>query len=246
MRALVLAAALALAPSGVLQNEEAKAAFARAQQMFDAGDYAAAVPELKAAYALEPNPLLLYAWAQAERLSGNCPRAVVLYRRFLDTEPDAQQAGLARANILDCEAEGSTEASAEEPTPDPAPEPVPVEVEPTPEPEPQDVERPAWYRDWLGGTLVGVGVAGTVSGGVLLALSQSRADEAADAGSEGRYRDEVEGAERMHTAGWVLVGVGAGAIVGGIIRYAVLAKRPARDDVAFGIGPRGVVLRGRF
>ncbi len=209
------------APTGVLSNPRARAHFERAQSHFDQQDYAAAIPELKAAYALEPNPMLLYAWGQAERLAGSCPRAVELYRRYLETDPPPKQRQLTEANLLDCEAEVPSPSPAEEAAPPSA------EPEPTPEPEPAVSDEPSrrWFADPWGGVLSGVGVAGAVAGVALLGVSRREAREAEATMIEGDHIDKRERAERLDIAGAVVLGGSALLVLGGMIRYAVVAKR---------------------
>lgn len=76
----------------------------RARAMYKAGDYEAAALELSAAYEIEPEPITLFSWAQAERKAGECGEAMRLYRRFLSLEPSAADARAARVGIKRCEA----------------------------------------------------------------------------------------------------------------------------------------------
>ena len=86
--ASLLAAYLLAAPSTLeFSNPEAKAHFETAQQAFADEDYALASEALGEAHKLEPLPRLLYARAQAERLSENWPAADVFYAEFLTTGP---------------------------------------------------------------------------------------------------------------------------------------------------------------
>jgi hypothetical protein len=52
------------------------------------------------AYALAPAPALLFDLAQAYRLAGRCDDAAVMYRRFLQTGPDAEARALAEAHLI--------------------------------------------------------------------------------------------------------------------------------------------------
>ncbi|MEM9457436.1 MAG: hypothetical protein AAGF11_24865 [Myxococcota bacterium] len=234
----------------VLQDKEARAHFNRAQEHFESEDYEAAIPELKAAYALEPNPMLLYAWAQAERLAGSCARAMGLYRRYLETDPPTEQRQLAEANVLDCEAELP-------PPPEPEPESEP-EIDPMPEdaaddPPASDEPNRPWHRDPAGGVLFGLGLAGVASGGTLMGVARIQGSQAPDANIEDDYLAVRARAERMNIAGIVTLGVGSALLVGGVIRYAVVAsKGRRRSDTAFRWAPiwtgagGGVGLKGTF
>ncbi|MEM7158769.1 MAG: hypothetical protein AAF799_38360 [Myxococcota bacterium] len=223
---LLTTGSMAHAAPGVLKNEEARAHFQRAQEHFNEQNFPAAIPELKAAYALEPNPMLLYAWAQAERLAGSCERAVALYRRFLDTNPSDEQRRLTEANLLDCEAEL--------PEPPPATEEPGVEepgIEEPVEPIDDEPQRP-WYTDTVGGVLAGSGVAGIIGGGVLMGVARNRANEAPNAAVEDDYLAQSAEAQRLNTAGVVVLGIGAVLAVGGAVRYALVARKSSSGDQA--------------
>src|ERR1043165_2668234 len=102
MRATLLASLLGMALSqralAESPNAQAKAHFDQGAVFFAAKDYEAAISAFEAGYALDPRPEILFAWAQAARLSGDCPSAIVLYERFLAGQPPARQARAARAN----------------------------------------------------------------------------------------------------------------------------------------------------
>ena len=85
--ALLLALSLVLAPDKLLRDPQAQAAFDAAQEAFAAKDYAVASQQLERAYMLEPEPELLYPWAQAERNLDRCASAIDLYQKFIDTGP---------------------------------------------------------------------------------------------------------------------------------------------------------------
>ena len=70
---------------------ETQALYQRGLARFEAHDYRGAVVDFQSAFALDPVPDLLFAEAQAERLRGDCTRAVILYQRFLATNPPRLQ-----------------------------------------------------------------------------------------------------------------------------------------------------------
>lgn len=217
---LALGSRPARAAPEVLQDAEALAHFEQATRYFNEQDYAAAIPELKAAYALEPNPMLLYAWAQAERLAGSCTRAVELYRRFIATDPAPDQRQLAEANLLDCEAELPDPVEAETPDDLDAMEDEDETVPPR-----DDAPPRPWYADPAGGVLTGLGVGGVIGGGVMMAIARRKAREAPNAAIEGDYLQVRDEANRLNTVGIVVLSAGSALVLGGVIRYAV--KRSA-------------------
>ncbi|MCH9682218.1 MAG: hypothetical protein K0V04_12340 [Deltaproteobacteria bacterium] len=221
-------APVASAAPEVLSNPKARIHFERAQGHFDEQDYAAAIPELKAAYAVEPNPMLLYAWAQAERLAGSCSRAVELYRRFLATGPGDEQRRLTEANLVDCEAEvpAATTIPGDEST----------ELEPARDDAAEDADDASdgveeqssdrhWIADPVGGVLTGAGLVVVIAGGAMMGVARQRGDLALQEPIEGDYLDQRDSAIQLNTAGIVTLGIGSALVLGGVIRYAVKAAK---------------------
>jgi tetratricopeptide (TPR) repeat protein len=107
-RQLTLFAGLALCAAGPARGEEppvppeAVAHYRRAEALFAARDYLAAAREFERAHELKPDPVLLFNAAQAYRLGSACDKAAALYRRYLETRPDAPNRGEAEASIEEC------------------------------------------------------------------------------------------------------------------------------------------------
>src|SRR5690349_14134644 len=100
----LLVAAPALTPSAHAQSAqamkpEAEVRFERGLEYYKLKEYEAAIQEFEAAYAIDARPEILFSMAQAERLSGDCESAVLLYHRFLDTNPPATHADAARTSL---------------------------------------------------------------------------------------------------------------------------------------------------
>ncbi len=155
----LLAGRPAVADDGPAEPSAARAHHERAIRHFEAQQYAEALAEFQAAYQIAPRPELLYGIAQAERLRGNCERAIVAYETYLRTAPKDRQASAARANIERCR----TELTDSQPLPE-APE-TSVGAEGASSP---------WYTDPLGGVLTIGGVAVAVGG--LLTWRHGRAE----------------------------------------------------------------------
>ena len=237
---LVSLPASAAPPRKVLHNDAAREHFAAAKDAFDRDDYAAAIPELKAAYAIEPNPMLLYSWAQAERLNGDCKRAIELYGRFIDTEPSEESKQLAEVNILECEAELGD---------GPPPPPPPANADDltdgddeatatdddehdddAQDEDPPDDKPMTWKRDWVGWTLTSLGLVTVGTGGIVFALGRRQAVEAPDASTESAYLLEADASRRKQRAGGIVAAVGGGVLVIGIIRLIVVGAREQRRN----------------
>jgi tetratricopeptide (TPR) repeat protein len=120
---LILSTLTVSAPAGAI-DPEAKQHLERGLAGYTAKDYAGAIKDLRLAYALDPRPEILFAWAQAERLYGRCSQASKLYDRFLKSKPSAQQAAAARTGIERCEGQPDTTPADPEDVEQPAPQPA--------------------------------------------------------------------------------------------------------------------------
>jgi tetratricopeptide (TPR) repeat protein len=103
--ALVIAAlaAPAVAQSTTEVSSSAAPYLERGLRFYATQQYADALVELRAGYAIDPHPDFLYAIGQAERLSGNCKAASEAYRAYLRTSPPALEASRAQTQIERCE-----------------------------------------------------------------------------------------------------------------------------------------------
>lgn len=173
---------------------------------YDSGNYDRAIKEFEAAYGIDPDPDLLLAWAQAERLADKCEVAVPRYRRYLDSKPGAEGVALARSGIDLCV------ASAPKDRPKAHADDCKL-VQPLP-----------WYKNPIGGAIV-VGVAGIgVGTGFLIAASGNR-DVADSAVTSDRFESLLDRATMQRRVGVTLMVFGAALIGGGIgYRYATRPK----------------------
>jgi tetratricopeptide (TPR) repeat protein len=191
---------------------------------YAAGNYDEASRELERAYALDPDPPLLYARAQALRRGGRCSDAIALYREFIATNPSDQQIQAARTGLETCEQQVVDEKPPEPvlvTEPPPLPPPSPAETA-----QPPAHETPRWYTDRIGG---GLAIGGTVAIGVgigfLIASSRSR-DDARHAEFRADAVDHLDDATFQRRIGIVAIGAGAALLAGGVLRYSSV-REPA-------------------
>jgi hypothetical protein len=259
LAAIALGVGLLLMVAGVAVGDEldadAQARYDQAVAAYAAHDYEASIELFRAAYAIDPQPMVLFAWAQAERLNGNCPGAIQLYRRFLEARPTGVQADAARQPLARCERSlaSHTEPVAER-VPDPpasasAPDPAPVPV-PTPAPTPV-VSSPPFYKDAHGTTHVATGaVAVAIGVGFLIAAGGSDSAAAA-AGTYDDFRALHDQAGTRRTVGAVALAGGLGLATAGVVRWIVHGSHTTREPaVAVGVSDRGrgwtLAVAGRF
>jgi tetratricopeptide (TPR) repeat protein len=238
--ALALAAALLLATPPKLRAEPVTAEQHReaGYAHVERGAWDDAVRAYEAAYALDQDPVSLYAIGRVHVRRGDCAAAIAAFRRFLATEPPKKARASAESEVATCEA---TLAAA-------TPEPPPVVEPPPPPPPPPPAPPRAFYRDPLGSALVG---GGAVAAGLgLYFYVRARGAQCDDpcTGSYQDYRESVARAETWRTGAAVAGSVGGALIVAGAIRWVTARDRPAAVDVA--IAPRAggaaVVLGGRY
>jgi tetratricopeptide (TPR) repeat protein len=181
--AVVLAAPLARAAAGPANND-AQSLYAQATAAFGLGRYGEAGEKYEAAFALRPDPALLYNAAQSFRLAHNSTRALELYRNYVRLYPGG-------ANVEEARSHAATLNKVVEMAPPPAaggPPPPPIPVAPPPAPPPPrpgttngplvskpaasgDEKKPITQRTWFwvavgaAAVLVGTTVLLTASGG---------------------------------------------------------------------------------
>jgi hypothetical protein len=214
--ALACLLAVVMATTGPTQDDEwAREVAEQAARDIGRGDYDVATDRLEEAYAKKPLPAFLFMLARIEETQGDCEGAIPHYERFLQSEVPLEDEREARAGLQRCrealEAEAdknSEEGSDEGPTDTP-----PI--------------RP-WYADPLGGTATVLGVVGVGVGAGLLIQAQSDRRAADDAGSLGSFDRHARRAETWSQAGVITLSVGAGLLLVGIIRYAVVGARNRR------------------
>jgi hypothetical protein len=240
---LLSAGAATAAPVDPAANQHLQAGLAH----FTKKAYDAAIDEFKAGWAIEQDIDILYAWAQAERMRGNCPGAIKLYKQYLNLGSlTAAQQKAGQVNLERCQ----KALAGEQPEPDKQPDKQPALIEKPVAPPAADTP---WYTDPLGDALVVVGVAGLAFGTVEMLSSTSEEDAATGATTYQDYKDHIESAQSKRTLAYVGLSAGAALVVGGIIRYATRSHgHPTTESSGVAAsawlapGGGGVVLGGRF
>ena len=227
--AAVLCAALMVpAPADALPAPQPPAR--QAAELTHARRYAEAAEAYERAFDDTGEPVHLYSQAMSLRRAGSCPEAIGVFERFIAQAPPQPDIEAARAQIAECEALIARVA--------PQPEPEPAVVPPTPVLEGDGPARISWARDPWGGILVAVGGVAAITGGGLLLVSNNSTGAPEAETERGHARREAD-VRNTSTAGFVLLGSGAALLLGGIIRYGILARRGQADR----IGQRGLTWR---
>jgi hypothetical protein len=90
-------------PKLVAGNPVVQAQYERGIALFLDKSYGAAAAELAQAFRGEPHREILFAWAQSERLRGNCASAIDLYQRYLRDNPESKLAPLVTHHLRGCQ-----------------------------------------------------------------------------------------------------------------------------------------------
>jgi tetratricopeptide (TPR) repeat protein len=275
--ALALAAAPQLA-SAAPKKKSARAEFDKGVKAYTKGEYQKAINALARSYELEPDEETLFAWAQTERKLGHCDKAIELYGKLLAMNLPAANKDAVREQVKECkeilDAERAATAVVDGPKPPAAETPASDGPTPTPTPTPAPDtaagdapasdsasppdERPAstvqvdepraWWKDPVGGALVGVGVVGLAVGTVFLVQGSAAESDKANAGSYDEYQVLADRAESRGRFGVIGLAVGGGLVAGGIIWYATHRSLPPERTVSGWVSTTGggLALSGRF
>jgi hypothetical protein len=223
-----------------------RALVSQAATQYGAGDFAGAAATLEKAYALQPAPRLLYNLARAHDKAGDWQEAYEDYRRYVDgpgAEPDlvtrAQEAMIRLEHVPS----PPTPASAS-PAPPVAPSSsvsalpaAPATATPTP------ADTRSHTLSWM---LVGGGAAALAAGvgvGIWANATASQEKSSTDPVAKPALRDS---AYSRAIAADVTMGIGAAALITGIVlRFVAPARAPtAPAAVTVGVYPAGI--EGRF
>jgi hypothetical protein len=197
-----------------------------------------ALVELEAAYKLDAQPDLLFAIGQVLVKLSRCGDAIVYYERFLATKPPVKPTAATREAITVCKGRLDSEPPtkvepAPEPQTEPRTEPNTEPVDDSPNTEVADTQVPVdeppidtpprrrWYKDPIGGVLVGAGLASGVTGVVFYSSARGDLDGAESAGTYQQSEDLVDRAGRKRLYAAIAGGAGAALVVFGVVRYAM-------------------------
>jgi tetratricopeptide repeat protein len=217
----------------------------RGRAAHDAGDYTAAIAAFTQAYVIAPSPALLFNLAQAYRLQGNCDDAALMYRRYLATNPGAEQRLLAEAHLASVERclhklalHIPVETASGRPIAAPAASAIALAA---------PVSRRAQIEQDIGlGLAIGGGVSLAVAAYYAVQAHEAETDVGAAFARGGRWSDiapnDARGKSAATAARWFGAG-GALGVASGIVTYLIgrrdegppLTVATTRHGVEFGV-----------
>jgi len=221
----------------VEKDEGARKAYLRGRELFDQRAYDEAAEEFRQAYELSGRPILLLSIASAHERAGRFDLAL---RTLRDYRPFATPEDVNDVDFRIQSIEGRIQALEGNKEPAPA-------QNISAEPPPQKAQKSGFST--VGWVVTGLGVASAATGGVFYYLGEQKHREVADATSRNEAVDLVNSGDVKKTTGYIFMGVGAAAIIGGVTLI-VLSSGGDEDEVALMVSPstEGAVLTlsGRF
>jgi len=263
MRALLVIAvlALAVAPAGAdTLKPEAQKHLDAGLALFDKGDYGKAIDEFKAAYEIDPAPKVLFALAQARRLSGDCDTAMDLYNQYLATLPSEAQTEAAKAAMKLCDGKTHPKQVTEPPvTHDEVTAPPPVETHTVPppaqvapevmRPEPAPIVTVEPHRPWYRRHPIGAGLSagGAISIGVgvgFLISANATKHRAEDEMNRDDFIAAIDKANTRRKTGLGFLVIGGALVTAGILE--ITLHHTSHDTLAAGTDGSTIYVRAAF
>jgi tetratricopeptide (TPR) repeat protein len=226
-RAVVLLFASLLFVPTARADTSADRHFKNGSTLYEKGKFREAALAFEKAFDRNKDSQSLFAWAQTEKLAGNCKRANRLYRKLLDHEELAHgQRGAVEEVVAECVDIIAAAASAEQPTATKHPE------QPQQNPQLSKAEAgPSWYADPVGMVLLGSGIVMLGAGTGLLIAADSKDSQADGAGNYGEFDDRL-GTARTRTRLGIVALVGGGLLCGSSAAWYLLRKESEPSSVA--------------
>jgi tetratricopeptide (TPR) repeat protein len=238
MTLALLASSAARAGVAPAVRGQAKAHLDRGLALYQSRAFAAAAAEFEATYVLEPHRDVMYVWAQALRLAGQCALALELYQRFLATDPPRREAQRARANQTRCvpsvaaspvqptliETSGPEVGAATPPpaaVPSPSPPGVAVDLSARPSPASSFPASGPRQLDRLDKILLGSGAVAAAIGGGFYLSARSEHGVARAATTYPALQEHADAARTRERIGWAALAAGSGLLLAGLLRYAL-------------------------
>jgi tetratricopeptide (TPR) repeat protein len=228
--------------------DKARAAelFKKSAESYRQGDFAHAIELLDEAYALDPQPVLVYNRARAAEGIGNLDAAIAGYEKFLADEPNAPDRGAIEQRLVTLRRqrderaalERERDARREEPAPAAAP---PTAAAPTTAP-PADSTPPS--KSPLPYVVAGVGAAGLVAGTILGLAAVSKNDDAKAEPVQKNAMDTRDSAHGLATGSTVSFIVGGVLVVAGaswwLVDRGVFSKKDRTARLAPHVSATGI------
>ncbi len=212
--------------------------FGKSATAYRAGDFKQAAELLERAYALDPQPVLLYNLARAREGLGELDAAITTYERFLAEDPTTRDRGAIEQRLVTLKRQRDEreallrERAAAQQKSERAPE------------RPVDEPRKRTVFPYV---VAGAGVVGLGVGAVLGLSAVSANGDAKDEPVQQRAVDQRDSAEGLATASTIMFVVGAALVTAGAVWWFVEGARASKSGstastTRFAVTPAGLRL----
>lgn len=239
--AILVASLLLMFPASVpaqsLTKEMAKRHYQNGAAYYERANYTMALEEFERAYRLETAPELLYNMGRCHEGLGQLDRAIQRFEAFLKAKPDANNAPVVQARIVNLRKQ--LEARKPGPTPAPAVPVAPPEAkapEEAPAPPPPTPTRERATLKLAGWAALGAGAAVMTVGGILGGMASRKTGEYEDGYARHMAYEEAQEilnqAQGLETGMFVCLGVGAAAAATGAVLLILDSRKEAAPATA--------------
>jgi tetratricopeptide (TPR) repeat protein len=224
------------------KSNQAQAAdlFKKSVDAYRRGAFKEAIDLLNEAYALDPQPVLLYNLARAHEGLGDLDLAISTYEKYLQQEPNAPDKGAIEQRLVTLRRQrDERNAAAKQKNEKPPPPPPPKNPPPPPPREPSVLPY----------VVAGVGVVGLGLGTAFGLMATGKNDDAAKEPVQAKsieLKDSADGLATASTVSFIVGGVllAAGAAWWVLDTQASSSQGAARGRLRAGIAPGFVGLAG--
>lgn len=219
MRSRVVLVLLLMSATAMADPATAKKAYDKGFVQYNLQNYQDALAMFQRAYEEMPDPAFLYNIGQCQRFLGKYTEAARSYRRYAEqSELGAHTRDQVDKLIAEVEKAAKQQVVARDASPTSATPPPPAGAAAPGHP----TDAPA-YRSKLGWSLIGSGLLLIGVGGGLLGHGYDLQGRPFSSLQE--RKDLTESASAYQGAGWAMLGIGAGSLIGGAIVFGVLHHR---------------------
>jgi tetratricopeptide (TPR) repeat protein len=222
---------------------------ARAQELFkksaDAylhGDFAQAIALLDEAYALDPQPVLVYNKARAHEGLGHVDEAITLYEQYLAQEPTSPDRGAIEQRLATLKRQRDERLAAEKERAAAEKERAAAEKERADHPPPPPPKRSVYPY-----VVAGVGAAGLATGTIFGLMTLSKESSAKSEPVQSTSIDLRDKARSFATVSNVSFVIGGVLVAAGVVWWVFDGQRIKRTGgapVRIGLGPGSIAVGG--
>ncbi len=237
-------AAPAPAPASTNKSRAAEL-FKSSAEAYMRGDFSHAIELLDEAYALDPQPVLLYNKARAHEGLGHLDEAIELYERYLTEEPSSADRGAIEQRLVTLRKQRDEKAALAKERTQVEKEREAVEKErANPPPPVEPPPPPPHHRSVLPYVVMGVGGAGLVTGTIFGLLANSKKAAATDERVQLQAIDLRDTGRTFATVSNVSFIAGGVLVAAGAVWWVIDGRSTNRSSVQVGVGPGSLSLGG--